>query len=182
MMLFREKQQVMICVIAGVVVGVFVMFWYMPLRHRMKVLEQDKATQTLAVARYDADGKRLPILKEQVEQLSSKLGNYEAKIPQQGALGPFIRRIADLMNEHNLKEQVITPGVEIETDRFNCTPVKMQCKGKLEQVFRFYQRLQALDRLVRIEQVKLSNDSGYSGEVSMETRAVIYYRARVGQG
>ena len=181
-MLIREKQQVIICVIAGVIVCVFVLFWYLPLRHRMKALEQVKATQTLAVARYDADGKRLPMLKEQVQQLSSKLGNYEAKIPQQGALGPFVRRIADLMNEHNLKEQVITPGGEIETDRFNCTPVRMQCKGKLEQVFKFYQQLQALDRLVRIEQVKLSNDSGYNGEVSMETRAVIYYRARVGQG
>ena len=181
-MLFREKQQVIICVIAGVIVCVFVLFWYLPLRQRMKALEQVKATQTLAVARHDADGKRLPMLKEHVQQLSSKLGNYEAKIPQQGALGPFVRRIADLMNEHNLKEQVITPGGEIETERFNCTPVRMQCKGKLEQVFKFYQRLQALDRLVRIEQVKLSNDSGYNGEVSMETRAVIYYRARVGQG
>jgi len=181
-MLFREKQQVMICVIAGVIVCVFVLFWYLPLRHRMKSLEQVKATQTLAVARHNTDGERLPMLREQVQQLSSKLGNYEAKIPQQGALGPFVRRIADLMNEHNLKEQVITPGGEIETDRFNCTPVRMQCKGKLEQVFKFYQRLQALDRQVRIEQVKLSNDSGYNGEVSMETRAVIYYRARVGQG
>jgi len=179
---FREKQQVIICVIAGVIVCVFVLFWYLPLRQRIKALGQVKATQTLAVARHDADGKRLPMLKEHVQQLSSKLGNYEAKIPQQGALGPFVRRIADLMNEHNLKEQVITPGGEIETDRFNCTPVRMQCKGKLEQVFKFYQRLQALDRLVRIEQVKLSNDSGYNGEVSMETRAVIYYRARVGQG
>ncbi len=181
-MLFREKQQVMICVVAGVIVCVFVLFWYLPLRQRMKAVEQAKATQTLAVAKSDADGKRLPVLKERVLQLRSALGNYDAKIPEQGALGTFVRRIADLMNEYHLKEQVITPGAELEADRFNCTPVRMQCKGKLGQLFKFYQRLQSLDRLVRIEQVKLSNDSSYSGEVSMETRAVIYYRARVGQG
>jgi Tfp pilus assembly protein PilO len=181
-MLFREKQQVMICIIAGVIVCAFVLFWYLPLRQRMKAVEQVKVTQTLASAKGDADSKRLPVLKEQVLQLRSKLGNYEAKIPEQGALGTFVRQMADLMNEHNLREQVITPGAELEADRFNCTPVRMQCKGKLGQVFKFYQRLQSLDRLVRIEQVKLSNDSGYSGEVSMETRAVIYYRARVGQG
>lgn len=181
-MLFRERQQVMIGVIAGVIVCVFVLFWYLPLRQRMKALDQVKATQTLAIAKHDADGKRLPVLKEQVQRLRSKLGDYESKIPQQGALGPFVRGIADLMNEHHLEEQVITPGGEIETDRFNCTPVRMQCKGRLEQVFKFYQRLQALDRLVRIEQVKLSNDSSYNGEVRMETRAVIYYRAKVGQG
>lgn len=181
-MLFQEKQQAMICVVAGVIIGAFIVFWYLPLRHRIKAIEQVKVTKILAVAQHGADGRRLPVLKEQVRQLTSTLGNYEARVPQQGALGPFVRRIADLMNELNLKEQVITPGGEIETDKFNCTPIRMQCKGKLEQVFKFYQRLQSLDRLVRIEHVKLSNDSSYSGEVSMETQAVIYYRARVGQG
>jgi Tfp pilus assembly protein PilO len=85
------------------------------------------------------------------------------------------------MNEHDLKEQVITPGAEVEAERFRCIPVSMQCKGKLSQIFKFYHQLQALDRLVRIEQVRLSNDSGYDGQVSMETKAVIYYRAKVGQ-
>jgi hypothetical protein len=40
--------------------------------------------------------------------------------------------------------------------------------------------LQTLDRLIRIEQIKLSNDGKYKGQVSMETKAVIYYRAKVG--
>jgi Tfp pilus assembly protein PilO len=181
-MLFREKQQIMICVVAGVVVCAFVLFWYLPLRQKMKAVEQVKAAQTLAVAKGDADSKRLPVLEEQVLQLRSRLRNYERKIPEQGALGAFVRRIADLMNEYNLEEQVITPGAEVQAERFVCTPVKMQCKGQLGQVFKFYQRLQSLDRLVRIEQVKLSNDRGYKGQVSMETSAVIYYRARVRQG
>ena len=58
----------------------------------------------------------------------------------------------------------------------------MQCKGRLTQIFNFYECLQALDRLVRIEQVKLSNDAGYNGQVSMETKAIIYYRTKMGQG
>jgi type IV pilus assembly protein PilO len=181
-MLFQEKQQLMICVVAGVVVCAFVAFWYLPLRQRMKAVEQVKAAQALAVAKGDAASKRLPALKEQVQQLRSRLRNYETKIPEPGALGTFVRGIADLMNEYNLQEQVITPGAEVQADRLVCTPVKMQCKGRLGQVFNFYQRLQSLDRLVRIEQVKLSNDRDYDGRVSMETRAVIYYRAKVRQG
>jgi hypothetical protein len=51
----------------------------------------------------------------------------------------------------------------------------MQCKGRLTQIFEFYKQLQKLDRLVRIEQVKLVNDSSFEGEVSMETKLVIYY-------
>jgi len=84
------------------------------------------------------------------------------------------------MNEHNLMGQVIAPRKEVKAEKLNCIPVNMQCKGKLAQIFEFYRRLQGLDRLVRIEQVKLTNDSDYDGQVSMEARAVIYYRAKVG--
>jgi len=36
--------------------------------------------------------------------------------------------------------------------------------------------------LIRIERVELVNDNNFSGEVSMQTKAVIYYRDKVGQG
>ena len=52
----------------------------------------------------------------------------------------------------------------------------------MAQMSEFYRRLQTQDRLVRIEKVKLSNDNSYSGQVNMETEAVVYYRAKVGQG
>jgi hypothetical protein len=42
--------------------------------------------------------------------------------------------------------------------------------------------LQRLDRLVRIESVKLVNSDDLSGQVSMQTRTVVYYRPNVDQG
>lgn len=179
-MLFRERQQIMICIIAVVIVGVFVLNRYLPLRRRTKAIKQTIAAQTLTIAKGAADSKRMPLLKEQLLELQSELGDYEANIPEQRALGAFLHKLAVLMNEYNLKDQVIAPGEEVEADKFNCIPVNMQCKGKLAQIFEFYRRLQTLDRLIRIEQVKLSNDSDYNGQVSMETRAIIYYRAKIG--
>ncbi len=181
-MLFRERQQLTICIIAGVIVGGFVLFRYLPLRRRMKVLRQTKTAQTLTIAKGTADNKQLFLLKEQLLKLQRELENYDENIPEQSDIGEFLHKIADLMNEYSLGEQVIEPHKEIKADKLNCIPVKMQCKGKLAQIFEFYRRLQKLDRLVRIEQVKLSNDSDFNGEVSMETKAVIYYRAKVEQG
>ena len=181
-MLFRERQQLTICVVAGVIVGGFVLFRYLPLRRTMKALRQTKAAQTLTIAKGTADNKQLCLLKEQMLKLQRELEKYEANIPGQSDIGVFLHRIADLMNEHNLSEQVIEPHKEVKGEKLNCIPVNMQCKGKLDQIFEFYRRLQGLDRLVRIEQVKLSNDSDFSGEVVMEAKAVIYYRAKVGQG
>jgi Tfp pilus assembly protein PilO len=146
----------------------------------MKAVRQIKAAQAIAIAKGEGDSKKLPLMKEQLLELRARLESYEKNIPEQNTFGGFLGKVADLMNENSLKEQQITPGDVIKADQFNCIPVSMNCKGNLAQIFNFYRQLQALDRLVRIEQVKLTNDSNYKGQVSMETKAVIYYRARIG--
>ena len=181
-MLFREKQQLMICVAAGVMVGGFLLLRYLPLQRRMKAARQTKAAQALTIAKGTAESKQLPLLKAQLLKLQRELENYEANIPERSEIGVFLQRIAGLMNEHNLRGQVIEPRKEIKAEKLNCIPVNMKCKGKLTQIFEFYRRLQGMDRLIRIEQVKLLNDSDFSGEVGMEAKAVIYYRPEVGQG
>jgi Tfp pilus assembly protein PilO len=179
-MFFRDRQQLTICVVAGVIVCVFMLFWYLPLHKKMKAVNQAKTAQTLAIAKGAADSRQLPLLKDQLLKLRTRLGNYQANIPEKNTFGGFLGSVTDLMNKNNLKEQEITPGEEVKAGQFNCIPVSICCKGELAQIFKLYRQFQTLDRLIRIEQVKLSNDSGYKGQVSMETKAIIYYRAKVG--
>jgi Tfp pilus assembly protein PilO len=177
---FGQRQQVIICVVAVAIVCVFLLFWYLPLHNQMKTIRQTEDAQALLIAKGAADSKQLPLLKEQLLQLQARLGNYETNIPEQNTFGSFLGRITDLMNQNNLKEQEVKPSEEVKTDKLNCIPVSIRCKGELAQIFRLYRQLQTLDRLIRIEQIKLSNDGKYKGQVSMETKAVIYYRAKVG--
>jgi Tfp pilus assembly protein PilO len=181
-MLFRERQQIAICVAAAVMVGVFVLLRYLPLQKKMKVVKEAQAVQRLAIAKASAESEQLPALKEQLLKLQTAVENYEANIPEKRGLGVFLHRIANLMNEHSLQGQLIQPGKEIKAEKLNCIPVSMQCEGKLKQIFEFLGRLQNLDRLVRIEQVKLVNDRDFGGEVSMQTKTAIYYRTGASQG
>jgi Tfp pilus assembly protein PilO len=175
-MLFRERQQILIFVTAGVMVAGFVLFRYLPLRKRMKSVEKTRAAQTLVVTKGMAKNEQLPGLREEIEKLQIEVNDYERQIPAERELGAFLHKIADLMNGHNLKGQFIEPGEEVEGEELNYIPVNMKCKGRLKQVFEFYKSLQNLERLVRIEEVKLLNEEDFSGEVSMQTRAVVYYR------
>jgi len=179
---FRERQQILICVVAAVMVAGFVLFRYLPLQKKRKALKQTKAAQVLAVAKASDEQKQLPMLKEQLLKLQKVAGNYDANIPAQRDLGAFLHKIADLMNRQKLTEQVVQPGDEMKAGEFNCIPVNIQCKGELTQIFEFYKQLQGLGRLVRIEQVKLVNEKDFSGTVTMQTNAVIYYRPQQGQG
>jgi Tfp pilus assembly protein PilO len=180
--LFRERQQIAICVAAAVMICGFVLFRYLPLQREAKFLKQAYVAQMFAVSKASAESRQIPVIREQLLGLQTAVGNYERQIPAQRELGEFLQRIASLMNEHNLKGQMVQPGKEIKAGELNCIPVSMQCKGRLSQIFEFYRRVQGLDRLVRIERVKLVNDGDFSGEVLMQTNAVIYYRAEVGQG
>src|SRR4030043_2131912 len=123
-MFFRERQQLTICVVAGVIVCAFVLFGYLPLRKRMKAVNQTKIAQTLAIAKGAADSRQLPLLKEQLLELQARLGNYEAGIPEKNTFGGFLGSVTDLMNENNLKEHEATPGEEVKAERFNSFPVR----------------------------------------------------------
>lgn len=154
---------------------------YLPLHGRMKAIEQKRAEQKLAIMAGQAASQEMPILEKQLMQMQKEVENYEANIPAQRGLGVFLQQMATLMNELNLRGQVIAPGKEIKTEGLNCIPVNMQCKGRLGQIFEFFRRMQALERLIRIEQLSLVNESDFSGELSMQTEAVIYYRPQIGQ-
>ncbi|MBN1392921.1 MAG: type 4a pilus biogenesis protein PilO [Sedimentisphaerales bacterium] len=181
-MLFRERQQIAICATAAAMICGFVLFRYLPLQSRMKSLKQAHIEQMLIISRASAANQQMPAVREQLQQLQTAVEKYELQIPSQRELGEFLQKTANLMNEHNLNVQMIQPGREIQAGKLNCIPVNMQCKGKLPQIFEFYKCLQKLDRLVRIERVKLVNDSGFSGEATMQTEVVIYYRAETEQG
>lgn len=181
-MWFREKKQISICIVAVMFVADFVLFGYLPSYKRIKEVEQAREKQRFVIARASSQGVQMPALKEQLSKLQREVGNYESNVPDQRDLGLFLQRIANLMNENSLKEQQVRPGGEIETDKLNCIPLNMQCKGRLSQIFEFYKQLQGLGRLVRIEQVELTNDNSFSGQVSMQTKATIYYRSKARQG
>ncbi|MHC4394064.1 MAG: type 4a pilus biogenesis protein PilO [Planctomycetota bacterium] len=148
----------------------------------MKAVEKTRAAQTLVITKGMAKSEQLSALKEELQKLQSTVSNYERQIPTDRELGTFLHRIADLMKGHNLKEQLIEPREVVEAGTLNYIPVNMKCKGRLKQIFGFYKSLQELDRLVRIEQVKLINENNFSGEISMQTQAVVYYRPQSMQG
>lgn len=160
----------------------FIVVRFLPLRKKIKDIRSLRTQTKLAIEKASIQAQQLPALRDQLAQTRTKVGNYTANIPTQRDLGLFLQQIADLMNEHELKEQMVQPGKETRAEGLNCILVSMQCRGGLEQIFEFYRSLQKLDRLIRIEHVKLVNKKDYSGQVTMKTEAVIYYKGLTDQG
>lgn len=123
----------------------------------------------------------LPSLAARLRETDRYARNYEDWIPNESALGQFLGQIAQIMTENNLSDQDVVLGQERVSNDLISIPVRMKCVGNLNGVFGFFQDLQNLGRLVRIEKTTLTNTKAFSGSVAMETDAVIFYRTRRAQ-
>ncbi len=180
--MFKKRQQMSICIIGTLLVADFVLFGYMPSYTRLKELRAEGARQSRVIAQASVQKGRLSSLKENLAGLEVRVADYESNVPADREIGRFLHEVDSLMNKQELKERRIEPGEKITTDELNCIPVDIRCRGGLTQVFEFCRKLQAMDRLVRIQQVKLVNDRNFTGQVGMQTKVIIYYNSGGEQG
>lgn len=179
-MMFEKRQQTAICIIAAMLIADFIMFGYLPSYKIIKELRQQRMEQKSVISQGRAQDRQLSPLTDKLSEVEKRVSKYGANLPEERQLGEFLHNVADLMDRQNLKEQRIEPGEEVKTEKLNCIPVKMSCRGTLKEIFQFYRQLQLLDRIVRIQQVRLLNDKDFNGQVNMQTDVVIYYACAAG--
>lgn len=179
--LSRRKQQLWIYLVGLLFVADFAFYGYMPSHRRLRSLKEVRARQERTIETGRAQAKELPALKLRLKNVEKVVGHYEVYVPEEDSLGVFLQRIATIMTEHHLTDQVVTAGTETGSDGVNRIPVNVNCTGRLSDIYGFFRDFQAMDRLVRIEKAVLKNDSEFTGRVGMHTEAVIFYRRQTPQ-
>ena len=172
-----ERQQIIILGLAGAVVLGFAAFGYYPLlrqagRIAMIIRErQDYNTKTDDVVA------QLLALQSQVQRTRSVEQEYDRRIGRDSqTVAELWGRIADLMKQHGLHDQVIQPGPESEHGSLTSGTIHLECRGTAEQIFGFFSRVDELPWLVRIQTLDLDNSSEYTGALKLIAEARVYYR------
>ena len=180
-MRFRVKQQTLILIVAVVLISTYVVLRYLPMRRIAADLKSEKMAQNVLITNGQAKLAELPKLQERLDELKESLNDFDSMVPFDTQLGQFLGGIAALMDEYGLSEQQIAPHEEIQAEPLICTAVTMKCRGKLDQILRFYHSLQELERAIRIDKFHLVNDPEYTGQLRMEAETVIYHRLPQGK-
>jgi len=176
-----HKQQVWLYVIAVLFCADFVFYGYMPSHKRLRSLHEAEIQLENVIRLATAQSKELPALRAQLKKTEEIIAHYDSYVPQDASQGVFLQEIAQVMTGHHLTDQVVVPGKDLDSGGVRCIPVRVNCKGSLKDIFGLFHDLQRMDRLMRIEKVLLQNDRGFTGQVSMETDAVIFYQPRAGR-
>ncbi len=174
-----HKQQMWLYVVGVLFCADFVFYGYMPSHRRLRSLHEAGVQQERTIQVAAAQGEELPGLMVRLRNIEEIVAHYDSYIPPDASQAVFLQEIARVMTGHSLIEQVVVPGKETDSDGIRCIPIRVNCKGSLNDVFGLFHDLQGMDRLVRIERVLLQNDRDFAGRVSMETEAVIFYQPRV---
>ncbi len=171
-----ERQQLVILALAAVVISSFVGFRYYPLARRAKAAEHTATEQLTMISQTNNNIRKLPELRRQIDELCRATDGYDKEIPQERRFADLWRQIAEVMNKHNLQNQIVQPGAEIKGEKVNCIPISIKCEGSFKQIFALLQSLQGLQRLIRIESLNLANDNDFTGSIKMQADAKVYYQ------
>jgi len=169
-----RKQQMWVYIIAALFVCDFVACGYLPSRQRLSSLERVWTQQRKTIAMAAAQSAELPGLERRLRDMKKAVEGFDLRVPADRALGTFLQQIAGIMTDCRLAEQVVLPGKELKSNDLNCVPIHVACKGTLSDMFRFFTKLQSLDRLVRVEKVAMENDSDLTGQISVQVEAIIF--------
>jgi Tfp pilus assembly protein PilO len=142
----------------------------------MRDIRQVRSAQDIAVTQVREYSIGIPVLRRQAGELRVSLGDYARRIPPGRQFADLWHRIADVMNRHNLQDQIVQPGGETTGPTVGCIPITIQCSGTLEQVFEFLKSLSDFERVIRIDKLQLLNDADFSGRIKLSADAKVYYQ------
>ena len=176
MMRLLEKQQLIILALVAVAVIGFASLRYYPLARQTRAIRQTTAQQSNMIAATEEQARKLPQLRAKVDRLRQVAGTYDTRIPLSRDFAGLWQQIAEVMNKHDLKDQIVQPETEIHGQTLNCIPISMECSGSLDQIFGFFQSLDDFERLIRVKQIKIINDQDFAGRLKLDVKASVYYR------
>lgn len=171
----ETKQLILFGVGIALIIGVG-FFRCRPLLARTRHLKIAKSSQMTENAGIRTQMLELPKIGNKMRSLRTEIGEYYGKIPRNREFASLWDQIAAMMQSLKLRDQLIQPDQEVLGSEINSISITIKCAGSFTQLFEFFKLLDDFERVVRIEQIKLTNSQTDSGIVTMDAKAKIYYQ------
>lgn len=172
-MKLRSEQAVTVVATLGVVC-LFVFAIHLPQRRHLKQLEQDFRKQEENLSRAKEEYSQLAGLHKRVTTLRTVVNHLYKRMPAKGEFGSSLERIVAGLNSAKLITEEISPQSPVSEDKFSELPINIHFKGSFENICTFLAGLENLDRLVRIEDLRLEGDTSPSPVIKAKMVLNVY--------
>ncbi|NCC25566.1 MAG: hypothetical protein EOM25_10285 [Deltaproteobacteria bacterium] len=152
--------------------GVYWFFWLSPDLDRMAYLRNDVTRLDQEIAANRAKIKILPELEAELFRREAEFVWAKTLLPEDTqALEGLLASFEILGRDEGVEFQSFQPGAEVMHDFYATRSVKLVLRGSFHNLMRYFDRLARVDRLVRLESIKLTPGQGKDGGVSVELGA-----------
>jgi Tfp pilus assembly protein PilO len=163
-------------ILAGVIICAVVAV-YAPQGRKLEALRADIVTRQRAM---EADARKAAVVPEmlrRVEQMRRRYNDrWEKKLPQRQELGEFIREISNHRDAEGLSGQLIEPGTPSKGQLYHTLPIGLEFSGSFNSLASFLQSLDDMERLTRVEKLKIVADNKLSpARLGIQMQMNIYF-------
>jgi len=171
-----ESQQKLIVAVGVALIAGFGGYRFSALWQQRKALDDSVEQSRQTLAEIHRQSARLPGLEKELAEKRRQAEAFDRRIPAGRSFAELWRQIAEVMNAHRLIDQTVQPGAAVEDAQLGAIPLTLSCSGAMQDIYAFFKAMEQQDRLIRFEQVELTNDGNFSGVVKLTAKARLYYQ------
>jgi len=164
----------------GLTVVVVALAVYLLVIHRGQSASlNDVAARTAACRRrIEADTAKaapVPQMARDVARMRQRYNkDWDRRLPRRQELAGFLREISAHLSEQKLANQMIQPGRPEPGPLYNRLPITMRFEGGFPALASFLQRVDAMTRLTRVEQLRIATRED-DAQLAIELGMNIYF-------
>ncbi len=154
-----ERDQMRVMLVLGVMMGVFVLAFWLPnhLHEKRLHAELANAKQSLHVDNHSPEA--MAGMMRQVTDLRTLTHQSQKYVPQTDELADLLRQLSIELYSQKVTGQEIQTGSIVHGDQYSVIPVTLRFQGSFPAVFGFLQRIESMRRMIRITRLELDGDA-----------------------
>ena len=171
-----DKTMVIWAAAVVVVTAGFLLLVTRPQVNRLRELADQNRTARAAQALGRHDLQAIEKLQREVDELTARATDFDAQIPRQKTLAPFLEDLARFAEARKLRLARIEPGEPVRSSEVVALPIALSVHGPFPVVYGLIQDIERMPRLTQIDRFETESDEENSGSVSAKVSLRIFFQ------
>jgi Tfp pilus assembly protein PilO len=176
-----DRSLLLTAALAAALLGCFLVLFYLPDSRAARAATLKLHERQAELAEKMTRVRQLPELVDRVARLKPEYVADLDRLPSDPRVADFLRQVADTLVAETIAKREVVPQAERAGPGFTELPVEIKFEATFAAVFRVLARLEALPRVSRIENLKLTAVPDGKGLMHAELKIVVFHSNPSGQ-
>lgn len=172
-----ERKQLVALLAAGVMLAVFALLVFVPKSQKLSKLRETLKETQAQLAEMSQRASEAPLVAADLEKLTPAYQQNLRRLPRENSTAEFLREVSAVLAEEETSRRELIPGAARPQTGYLELPISISFDSTFSGAYRALSRIEKLDRLSRVESVKMAAAADNSGLVRVELKLVVFQLA-----